>query len=164
MSKKKPYRPNVGLMVLNKNGDVFMAHRKDCRDKAWQMPQGGIDDGEDEYDAALRELYEETNIKSVTLIAESTKWYTYDFPEGVRFVSEKKKTFAGQTQKWFLFEFTGDESEIDLNTHDPEFNEWQWMKAETIVDMIVEFKRDVYRKVLDEFLPFIDAVRNAPVK
>ena len=164
MSAKKLYRPNVGLMVLNKKGDVFMAHRTDCRDKAWQMPQGGIDNGEDEYDAALRELREETNITSVTLIAESTKWYTYDFPTGVHFISEKKKAFAGQTQKWFLFEFNGDESEIDLNTPEPEFNEWQWMKAEKIVDMIVAFKRDVYRQVVDEFMPFIDAVRDASEK
>lgn len=164
MSVKKLYRPNVGLMVLNKNGDVFMAHRRDCRDKAWQMPQGGIDKGEDEYAAALRELREETNITSVVLIAESTRWYSYDFPDGVHFVSERKKAFAGQTQKWFLFEFKGDEREIDLNTPDPEFNEWQWVKAEKIVDMIVAFKRDVYRQVVDEFMPFIDAVRSAPEK
>lgn len=160
MSEKKLYRPNVGIMVLNSNGNVFMAHRTDSRKQAWQMPQGGIDGGEDEYDAALRELYEETNISSVTLIAESTKWYTYDFPAGVHFISEKKKAFAGQKQKWFLFEFTGDESEINLDKPDPEFNQWKWMPVERIVDVIVPFKRDVYRQVVDEFMPFIDAVRN----
>ena len=159
MKEKKLYRPNVGIMVLNKRGEVFMAHRNDCRDKAWQMPQGGIDKGEEEYQAALRELQEETNITSVTLIAESLHWYTYDFPAGVQFISEKKKAFDGQTQKWFLFEFTGKESEINLNKPDPEFDGWKWVKAEEIVDMIVAFKRDVYKKVLNEFLPFIDAVR-----
>lgn len=161
MNAKKMYRPNVGIMVLNTAGDVFMAHRTDSRKQAWQMPQGGIDKGEDEYAAALRELYEETNISSVTLIAESTKWYTYDFPAGVHFISEKKKAFAGQTQKWFLFQFTGNENEINLDKPDPEFNQWKWMPAEKIVEMIVPFKRDVYRQVLDEFMPFIKAVRNS---
>ena len=160
MNNKKLYRPNVGIMVLNAAGDVFMAHRTDCRKQAWQMPQGGIDKGEDEYAAALRELYEETSISSVTLIAESLHWYTYDFPTGVHFVSEKKKAFAGQTQKWFLFEFTGNESEINLDKPDAEFNQWKWMPVERIVDVIVPFKRDVYRQVVDEFMPFIDAVRN----
>ena len=154
MKKKKQYRPNVGIMLLNARGEIFVAHRNDCRDKAWQMPQGGIDKGEDEYSAALRELFEETNVSSVTMIAESLHWYTYDFPAGVHF-----KDYDGQTQKWFLFEFTGDESEIDLNRPDPEFDEWKWVKAEEIVDLIIPFKRDVYQKVLDEFLPFIDAVR-----
>lgn len=161
MNAKKMYRPNVGIMVLNTAGDVFMAHRTDSRKQAWQMPQGGIDKSEDEYAAALRELYEETNISSVTLIAESTKWYTYDFPAGVHFISEKKKAFAGQTQKWFLFQFTGNENEINLDKPDPEFNQWKWMPAEKIVEMIVPFKRDVYRQVLDEFMPFIEAVRNS---
>jgi len=160
MKDKKLYRPNVGIMVLNAAGDVFMAHRSDARKQAWQMPQGGIDSGEDEYTAALRELYEETNISSVTLIAESTQWYTYDFPAGVHFISEKKKDFVGQRQKWFLFQFTGDESEINLNKPDPEFNQWEWMAVEKIVDMIVPFKRDVYRQVVNEFIPFIEAVRN----
>ena len=160
MKEKKLYRPNVGIMLLNTAGNVFMAHRTDSREQAWQMPQGGIDKGEDEYKAALRELYEETNISSVSLIAESTKWYTYDFPTGVHFISEKKKTFAGQKQKWFLFQFTGTEDEINLDRPHPEFNQWKWMPAEKIVNEIVAFKRDVYRQVVDEFMPFIDAIRN----
>lgn len=160
MSEKKLYRLNVGIMVLNAAGDVFAAHRTDTREQAWQMPQGGIDKGEDEYQAALRELYEETNISSVTLVAESLHWYTYDFPTGVHFVSEKKKAFAGQKQKWFLFKFTGDESEINLDKPHPEFNQWQWMPAEKIVDVIVPFKREVYHHVVDEFMPFIEAFRN----
>ncbi len=156
---QKTYRPNVGIMLLNAVGDVFVAHRVDTREKAWQMPQGGIDKGEDEHRAALRELFEETGVSSVETIAESTRWYTYDFPANVNFVSEKKKKFAGQTQKWFLFQFTGDESEIQIDRPDAEFNAWKWVPAEQVVDLIVDFKRDVYRQVVDEFMPFIDAVR-----
>lgn len=156
---QKSYRPNVGIMLLNNAGDVFVAHRVDTREKAWQMPQGGIDKGEDEYAAALRELFEETGVSSVEMIAESTRWYSYDFPAGVNFVSEKKKKFAGQTQKWFLFQFTGGESEIRIDRPDAEFNAWKWVPAEQVVDLIVEFKRAVYEQVVDEFMPFIDAVR-----
>ena len=156
---QKTYRPNVGIMLLNAVGDVFVAHRVDTREKAWQMPQGGIDKDEDEHRAALRELFEETGVSSVETIAESTRWYTYDFPANVNFVSEKKKKFAGQTQKWFLFQFTGDENEIQIDRPDAEFNAWKWVPAEQVVDLIVDFKRDVYRQVVDEFMPFIDAVR-----
>lgn len=156
---QKSYRPNVGIMLLNNAGDVFVAHRVDTREKAWQMPQGGIDKGEDEYTAALRELFEETGVSSVEMIAESTRWYSYDFPAGVNFVSEKKKKFAGQTQKWFLFQFTGGESEIQIDRPDAEFNAWKWVPAEQVVDLIVDFKRAVYEQVVDEFMPFIDAVR-----
>lgn len=103
MKQKKLYRPNVGIMLLNNRGDVFMAHRTDSRKQAWQMPQGGIDKGEDEYDAALRELYEETNISSVALIAESKHWYSYDFPAGVQFLSEKKKLLSDRRRNGFYF-------------------------------------------------------------
>lgn len=161
MTEEKSYRPNVGLMVLNGRGDVFMAHRRDTRDMAWQMPQGGIDRGEAPYDAAIRELYEETGMRSVSLMAESLHWYSYDFPEDVHFVSEKKKSYAGQTQKWFLFMFEGDESEIDLERPHPEFNAWRWAPAEQVPGMIVAFKKDVYEKVISEFLPFIEAVRES---
>lgn len=164
MTEKKSYRPNVGLMVLNDRGDVFMAHRRDTRDKAWQMPQGGIDRGETPYEAALRELYEETGIRSVSLMAESLNWYSYDFPGDVHFVSEKKKSYAGQTQKWFLFMFEGSENEIDLERPHPEFNAWKWVAAEQVPEMIVSFKKDVYENVVAEFLPFIEAVRESSEK
>ena len=159
MKELKLYRPNVGIMLLNKKAEVFVAHRTDSRKQAWQMPKGGIDKGEDEYHAALRELYEETNISSVTLIAESKNWYSYDFPPGIHFFSPKKKEFVGQMQKWFLFQFTGNETEIDLNRPDPEFNQWKWIDVEKVVELIVDFKKEVYRHVVDEFLPFIDAIR-----
>lgn len=161
---EKLYRPNVGLMVINSDGDVFMAHRTDERKQAWQMPQGGIDKHEDPYKAALRELEEETGITKVTLMAESKNWYSYDFPDGVTFTSKKKKCFIGQMQKWFLFMFEGDEGEINLNQHDIEFDDWQWMSVEEVIPTIVDFKRDVYTKVVEEFLPFIEAVKSSSEK
>ncbi len=157
---EKLYRPNAGIMLMNKNGKIFAAHRCDSRRKAWQMPQGGINKGEDPLDAAKRELFEETGVRSVSLIAESTRWYAYDFPADVTFVSEKKKSFAGQTQKWFLFLFEGDEQEINLNRPHPEFDRWRWEDAENMPELIVEFKKDVYRQVVEEFMPFIDAYRS----
>ena len=157
---EKLYRPNVGIMVINKNGKVLAAHRADTREKAWQMPQGGIDGNEEPLDAAKRELFEETGIKSVTLVAESKEWFFYDFPSDVKFISEKKKTFAGQKQKWFLFLFEGKESEIDLDRPHREFNDWRWEDAENMPKLIVEFKKVVYEKVVEEFLPFIDAYRS----
>lgn len=158
---QKLYRPNVGIMLLNNKGDVFMAHRTDARREAWQMPQGGIDKHEDEMEAARRELCEETGITSIKMIAEAKNWYCYDFPQGVHFLSEKKKYFAGQKQKWFLFEFTGDESEINLDQPDAEFDAWMWMPVEEVAEVIVAFKKEVYKNVINEFMPFIDAVRDS---
>ncbi len=157
---EKLYRPNVGIMLMNKKGKIFAAHRADTREKAWQMPQGGIDAGEDPLKAAKRELFEETGVKSVSLIAESKEWYSYDFPSDVHFVSEKKKSFAGQTQKWFLFLFEGNESEINLNRPHPEFNDWRWEDAENMPELIVDFKKSVYERIVKEFLPFIEAYRS----
>ena len=139
-------------MLLNKKGEVFMAHRTDSRKQAWQMPQGGIDKGEDEYEAALRELYEETNVSSVSLIAESTHWYAYDFPAGVHFISEKKKAFVGQKQKWFLFLYTGLNIQKDFSSRqDMEFDDFQWVEKDFLINHIVPFKKNVYLQVLDEF-------------
>ena len=154
----KDYRPNAGIMLINADGLVFMAQRSDNRAPAWQMPQGGIDDDEDPLTAAKRELFEETNVSSVKLVAESAHWYTYDFPSDVSFFSKKKKKYKGQRQKWFLFLFTGDESEIDLTAHDKEFSDWTWMKAQSVPEHIVSFKRGVYDAVVNEFMPFIEAV------
>ena len=156
---KKLYRPNAGIMLLNSAGKVFMAQRVDNRVPAWQMPQGGIDKDEKPLDAAKRELFEETGISSVEFIAESIHWYTYDFPADVSFISKKKQKYKGQRQKWFLFMFVGDESEIQLDRNDKEFSDWEWVDAEIVPERIVSFKKDVYSSVLKEFMPFIDAVR-----
>ena len=103
----------------------------------------------------------ETGISSVELVAESLQWYSYDFPQGVSFGGSKRNKFTGQIQKWFLFEFTGDESEIDINQDHAEFCEWKWEKAEKLPDLIIEFKKDVYSQVVSEFMPFVEAFRAA---
>ena len=158
---KDEYRKNAGIVLMNKQGGIFMAQRRDAHVPAWQMPQGGIDDGEKPLHAAVRELYEETGVKSVSYVAESENWYAYDFPEGVSFESEKKKKYKGQTQKWFLFLFEGADDEIDLNATTAEFNAWEWVDAAEVVERIVAFKKDVYAKVMREFSPYIRA-RTAP--
>lgn len=152
------YRRNAGIMLLNKDGKVFMAQRSDARVPAWQMPQGGIDGDEKPLAAAVRELYEETGVKSVSYLAECQNWYSYDFPAGVSFTT-KKKNYKGQTQKWFLFMFEGEESEIDLNATEAEFSSWEWVDAEEVPQRIIAFKKAVYENVLKEFLPVIKAIR-----
>lgn len=150
-----PYRPCVGVMVVNKDGMVFAGRRCDTPD-AWQMPQGGIDDGETPSDAALRELEEETSIARgrVALIAESADWIAYDLPHQL-VPKIWKGRFRGQKQRWFLFRFTGHDDEIDLSTAHPEFNAWQWMEPDDLIRSIVPFKRATYTKVLAEFRALI---------
>ena len=157
---KKDYRKNAGIMLINKQGKVFMAERTDSREPAWQMPQGGIDGDEKPLHAAVRELFEETGVSTISYLAECQNWYAYDFPEGVSF-SSKKKNYKGQTQKWFLFLFEGDESEIDLNATSPEFKNWQWVDAKEVPERLVSFKKDVYTNVLKEFLPVIEKISQA---
>ena len=150
-----PYRSCVGVMVVNKDGMVFAGRRCDTPD-AWQMPQGGIDDGETPRDAALRELEEETSIARgrVALIAESADWIAYDLPHQL-VPKIWKGRFRGQKQRWFLFRFTGHDDEIDLSTAHPEFNAWQWMEPDDLIRSIVPFKRATYTKVLAEFRALI---------
>ena len=150
-----PYRPCVGVMVVNKDGMVFAGRRCDTPD-AWQMPQGGIDDGETPRDAALRELEEETSIARgrVALIAESADWIAYDLPHQL-VPKIWKGRFRGQKQRWFLFRFTGHDDEIDLSTAHPEFDAWQWMEPDDLIRSIVPFKRATYTKVLAEFRALI---------
>jgi putative (di)nucleoside polyphosphate hydrolase len=157
-----PYRPCVGMMVFNKKGRVFIGRRMDGPEHVdethvWQMPQGGVDHKEDPWPAALRELYEETNITSVEKLAESKEWYSYDIPREIVGKAWKGK-YRGQTQKWYALRFTGKESEIDVKNpaggHKPEFVEWRWEQIERLPKLVVPFKRPVYEKVVEEFGEF----------
>lgn len=146
------YRRNVGIVLINRAGLVFVGQRADSKDDAWQMPQGGIDPGETVQQAAWRELEEETGTSAATLIAESREWLRYDLPEDIR-AKVWGGNWRGQVQKWVAFRFTGVDSDIDIDTAHPEFSAWQWLPAEELVERIVPFKRDIYRLVVAEFAP-----------
>src|SRR5262249_32599456 len=162
--KDLPYRPCVGVMVLNRAGLVFIGRRIDGPEHvdashAWQMPQGGLDRGEDPYRAALRELREETNISSVALLAEAREWLAYDLPPAVA-ASVWRGRYRGQSQKWYAFRLVGDESEIDVahpaGGHKPEFAEWRWEPMQHLPDLVIPFKRRVYEQVVTEFAHLAD--------
>tara|TARA_R110002167_G_scaffold47960_3_gene141711 strand:- start:982 stop:1464 length:483 start_codon:yes stop_codon:yes gene_type:complete len=148
--EERPYRPCVGIMLLNREGLVFVAQRIDQQAEAWQMPQGGIDEGEDARAAALRELKEEIGTDRAEILAESRGWLDYDLP---RELADRiwKGRFRGQTQKWFALRFLGQDDEIDIATEHPEFNAWRWAPMADLPDLIVPFKRDNYEKVVAEF-------------
>ena len=157
-----PYRPCAGLCVINREGRVFVGRRLDGPEHidathVWQMPQGGIDKGEDAYPAALRELREETNITSVKLLAEVKGWVTYDIPRNIVGKAWKGK-YRGQKQKWYALRFTGKDSEIDIENpgggHDPEFIDWRWEPMENLPDLVVPFKRETYEQVVKAFSKF----------
>ena len=147
-----PYRPCVGLMILNAQGLIFAGKRIDGAAEAWQMPQGGIDAGETPLDAALRELGEETGLRPqhIEILAESADWIPYDLPKNLMGTLWGGR-FRGQTQKWFAIRLTAPDSAIDIATEEPEFSEWRWMNASELGSAIVPFKRGVYQKVLREF-------------
>ena len=144
--KKLPLRSGVGIVVLNKNNKVFVAKRIDNPKNFWQMPQGGIDPGEEYLSAALRELKEETGIESVDLIKEIDELLTYELPQNLLGIIWKGK-YRGQKQKWFIMRFNGNDKEINLNTHKPEFMDWKWIDISDITKVAVSFKLEVYKKI-----------------
>lgn len=148
----RPYRPGIGLVLLNAQGLAFVAQRIDTPGDAWQFPQGGIDEGEDPRATALREMKEEIGTDKAEIIAESHDWIAYDLPRAVADKSWKGR-FRGQTQKWFCARFTGSDADIDLATEHPEFSRWQWMDLALVPALIVPFKRTLYDAVVAEFLP-----------
>jgi putative (di)nucleoside polyphosphate hydrolase len=156
-----PYRPCVGVMVINRAGRVFVGRRIDGPEHVddthqWQMPQGGVDQGEDTYKAALRELREETSISSVEKLGEIPEWLSYDIPRDI--VGQAwKGQYRGQTQKWYALRFTGDDSEIDIAHpagHKPEFSAWRWETMDKLPGLVIPFKRPVYERVVTEFARF----------
>ena len=152
MNAPEGYRPCVGVVMANAGGLVFVGQRADWAEPAWQMPQGGIDNGENPHVAALRELEEETGVppRLVRIEGETTDWLSYDFPSDIA-ASRWGGKYRGQAQKWFLARFLGEDAQIDLATEHPEFSEWQWVTPQDALDLIVPFKREVYARVLEEF-------------
>jgi putative (di)nucleoside polyphosphate hydrolase len=147
MSSDLPYRPCVGIMLFNPDGKVFVGKRIDQTVEGWQMPQGGIDKGETPRQAVLRELQEEVGTAKAEIIAEMDDWVTYDLPAHLIGVAFHGK-YKGQRQKWFALRFTGQESDIDLTAHEPEFSGYRWVSLEELPALIVPFKRDTYRQVI----------------
>ena len=150
-----PLRIGVGAIVLNKNNLVFVGKRKDNPINKWQMPQGGVNKNEDLVVAMKRELNEETSIKNIKILKELDEWFEYELPQNLLGIIWKGK-YRGQKQKWFVVRFIGQENEINLKTKHPEFIEWKWIKMEELPKVIVDFKKDVYIKLLIELKKFID--------
>lgn len=145
-----PYRPCVGIMLVNQEGLVFVGRRIDQTVEGWQMPQGGIDDGETPVQAALRELEEEAGTNKATILGEMDEWLTYDLPPHLLGVALHGR-YRGQRQKWFALRFTGEDCDINIATHEPEFAAWKWLALEALPRLIVPFKRDTYAKVIAAF-------------
>ena len=153
--RKLPLRKGVGIVVLNKENKVFVARRIDNPKNFWQMPQGGVDEGEDLLTAAFRELEEETSIKNVELIKEIEEIMTYELPKHLLGIIWKGK-YKGQNQKWFLMRFLGNDNEININTMKPEFLEWKWIDPNNITDVVVDFKLQVYKDLKEKINEIIN--------
>lgn len=153
---KLPYRPCTGVMLLNPDNKVFVGQRIDTTMEAWQMPQGGIDEGEDPEGCAFRELKEEIGTNNAKVIASTKGWLTYDLPSNL--VGKVwGGRYRGQKQKWFLMRFLGDNADIDLDTHHPEFIAWKWVESRDLPALIVPFKRDLYHAVIKEFSAYLNS-------
>ena len=152
---KLPLRKGVGIVLLNNKNKVFVAKRIDNPKNFWQMPQGGIDKGENYYEAALRELKEETSVVSVKLIQEIEEKLTYILPDNLIGIIWRGK-FKGQTQKWFVMRFLGNESEININTKNPEFLDWKWIDLEDLTKIAVNFKLNVYKSLKKEIFKILN--------
>ena len=148
-------RDGVGAIILNKENKIFVGKRKDNPIDKWQMPQGGLNQGEDYLSAMKRELYEETSIKSIKVIKEIDGYFEYTLPKTLVGIIWKGK-YRGQKQKWFIAKFFGNEEEINLKTKHPEFIEWKWISPNRLPDVIVDFKKNLYLKLLEEIKIFID--------
>jgi putative (di)nucleoside polyphosphate hydrolase len=148
------YRPCVGLVLVNAERLLFIGERRGPLSNAWQMPQGGIDPGEDPGAAARRELIEEVGTDRAELLAESRYWYAYDLPPEL-VPARWGGRYSGQTQKWFCFRFTGTDGDIDIAAHEPEFVRWRWASSDEVVRLAVDFKRSIYQAVLEEFSDLI---------
>jgi putative (di)nucleoside polyphosphate hydrolase len=159
-----PYRPCVGVTLINRDGRVFVGRRSEGPEHidethVWQMPQGGIDPGEEPFACALRELYEETNVRSVEHLGEIEEWLAYDIPRDIVGQAWQGR-YRGQRQKWFALRFAGEDSEIDIaspggGAHKPEFIAWRWEPIENLPELVVPFKRPVYERVVEAFRPLI---------
>ena len=152
--EQRPYRPCVGIFLLNNNGLVFAGRRIDSRAEAWQMPQGGIDAGESPLQACMREMREEIGTNTAELVSQHDDWLYYDIPLPLADRLWQGR-YKGQKQKWMALRFTGDDSDINIATEEPEFCEWKWLSPHDLVDLAVPFKRDVYQNVLAAFAPYL---------
>ena len=152
--EQRPYRPCVGIFLLNNDGLVFTGRRIDSRAEAWQMPQGGIDAGESPLQACMREMREEIGTNTAELVRQHDDWLYYDIPLPLADRLWQGR-YKGQKQKWMALRFTGDDSDINIATEEPEFCEWKWLSPHDLVGLAVPFKRDVYQNVLATFAPYL---------
>ena len=152
--QRRPYRPCVGIMLINSNNQIFAGQRIDNHLEAWQMPQGGIDEGESVETACFREMKEEIGTDKASIIAIHPDWLNYDIPE---ILADKlwDRKYRGQTQKWVALKFTGTDSDINIKTQIPEFSKWKWISPQQLASLAAPFKREVYENVLNVFKPYL---------